>query len=92
MANIKSAQKKARKDIRRRAVNLSRKTALKTAVKKVLISLEQGNIEASESTLKAASAQLARAKNKGLIHANTAARKISRLAKKVAAAQRAQQK
>lgn len=86
MANIKSAQKKARKDIKRRAVNLSRKTALKTAVKKVIISLEQGNIEATEATFKAAAAQLARAKNKGLLHANTAARKISRLAKKVAQA------
>ncbi len=87
MANIKSAQKKARKDVVRHTINLARKTSIKTAVKKVLTALEQGvNTEEASVLLRDAEAKIARAKNKGTLHANTAARKISRLAKRVAAA------
>ena len=87
MANIKSAKKRARQAIKRRIKNLNRKTAIKSAVKKVEAALEAG--EPKEKTvelLKDAEAQIARAKNKGVFHANTSARKISNLAKKVAAA------
>ncbi len=85
MANIKSAQKQARKAEKRRAINLDRKTSLKTAIKKLLVAIDK---KESKDTLVAlfndAQAQLARAKSKGLIHANTAARKTSRLASRVA--------
>ncbi len=89
MANIKSAKKRALQAVKRRQHNLARKTAIKTAIKKVHASLESG--ESSEKTLallKDVQAQLGRAKGKDVLHANTASRKLSRLAKKVAAANR----
>ena len=91
MANIESAKKQARQNVVRRERNLARRTAVKTAVKKVLVSLEKNeSLEAVQGLLKDAEAKLARAKGKGVIHANTAARKISRLAKRVSALQKEQ--
>jgi len=87
MANIKSSIKRARQAIGRRIKNLNRKTAIKSAVRKVDDALQAG--EPKEKTvelLKDAEAQLARSKGKGVFHANTVARKISNLAKRVAAA------
>ena len=89
MANIKSAQKQARQNIVKRERNLSRRTAIKTAVKKILVSIERNDsLEADQGLLRDAEAKLSRAKGKGVIHANTAKRKISRLAKKVAVLQK----
>ncbi|MBN2267185.1 MAG: 30S ribosomal protein S20 [Candidatus Babeliaceae bacterium] len=89
MANTKSAKKNIRKNEKRRLVNIARQTALKTAVKKVSAALETGAKKLSlDELLSSAASQLGRAKGKGTIHANAAARKISRLAKKVAQAQR----
>lgn len=91
MANTKSAQKQARQNIEKRKRNLARRTALKTSVKKVIVSLEKGDsLEAVQALLKDAEAKLSRAKGKGVIHANTARRKVSRLAKKVATLQKEQ--
>jgi len=90
MANIKSAKKRAKQSIKRRQKNLNRKTALKSALKKVEAAIASG--ESKEITiklLKVVEAQLARAKCKGVFHANTASRKISNIAKKVAAAHKA---
>ncbi len=85
MANTSSAKKAARQNIKRRVKNLSRKTAIKTAVKKVLTALEAKNFNAEQADLllRDVAAKLARAKSKHVIHANTASRKLSRLAKKV---------
>ncbi len=85
MANIQSAKKRARQEIVRRQRNLARKTAIKTAVKKVLAAVSAQDYEASVELLKTAEAQFKRAKGKGVLHANTADRKVSRLAIKVAA-------
>ena len=82
MANIKSAKKRAKQNIYRRGINLARKTSLKTAEKKFLTALGKG--EDVAVLLKDVESKIARAKGKGLVHANTASRKISRLAKKVA--------
>ena len=91
MANTESAKKQARQNIVKRERNLARRTAVKTAVKKVLISLEKNeSLEAVKGLFKDAEAKLARAKGKGIIHSNTAARKISRLAKRVSALQKEQ--
>ena len=87
MANIKTAKKRARQNEKRRLINLSRRTSVKTVVKKVLTALEGG--EASDKLkglLQDAEAKIARAKGKGLIHPRAASRKVSRLAKKVAVA------
>ncbi len=85
MANIKSAKKRALQSENRRKVNLNRLTALRTSIKKLMRALDE---KVSSDKVKEffvdAQARLARAKGKGLIHPNTAARKIGRLAKKVA--------
>ena len=88
MANIKSAQKRVRQTIKKSKVNLARRTAIKTALKKVHVALEN-NVDASkvQELLRDAQVKLARAKGKGVMHANTASRKLGRLAQKVAAAQ-----
>jgi small subunit ribosomal protein S20 len=91
MANLKSAQKQARQNIKKRERNLARRTAIKTAIKKVLTSIEKNeSLETLQSLLKDAESRLARAQSKRVIHGNTAQRKISRLAKKVAALQKEQ--
>jgi small subunit ribosomal protein S20 len=86
MANTSSAKKSARQSEKRKEVNLGRRTAIKTAVKKVIIALENDSTENLDTLLRHVAAQLGRAKSKGLMHPNTAARKLSRLAKKVAQA------
>ena len=90
MANIKSAKKRAIQTLKKRQKNLTRRTALKTAVKKVLKSVVEGsNVDAAKVLLRDAEARFARAKGKGVIHKNTARRKTSRLAKRVAKMARA---
>ncbi len=85
MANTKSAKKNVRKSAKKRVVNLSRKTAIKTAVKKVHVALASNTAqEQTEALLRDVAARLARAKSKGLIHPNAASRRLSRLAKRVA--------
>jgi small subunit ribosomal protein S20 len=87
MANIKSAKKQARQAAVKQQINLARKTAVKTAVKKVLTALA-ANSDASKikELLKDAESKISRARGKHLLHGNTAARKIGRLAHKVAQA------
>ncbi len=86
---LSSAEKQAKQNIARREKNLARKTAIKTAIKKVLAAIEsKKDVEETNKLLRDAEAKLSRAKSKGVLHANTAQRKISNLAKKVAAAQR----
>ncbi|MBT3455706.1 30S ribosomal protein S20 [bacterium] len=83
MANIKSAKKRALQNEKRHLINLARKTAVKTAVKKVLNSLAKSDpIEETRAFFLDAQKKIASAKGKGVLHANTASRKISRLAKK----------
>jgi small subunit ribosomal protein S20 len=85
MANIKSAKKRALQSEKRRKVNLNRLTALRTSIKKLMRALdEKVSSDKVKEFFADTQARLARAKGKGLIHPNTAARKTSRLAKKVA--------
>jgi small subunit ribosomal protein S20 len=85
MANIKSAKKRVIQSEKRRLVNAARRTALKTAMKKVDIALETGaDQQNTEQLLRVVAAQLGRAKSKGSIHPNAAARRLSRVAKRVA--------
>lgn len=85
MPNIKSAKKRVLQTEKRQLRNQARKSSLKTAIKKVIAAIEMNDIEGSKALLVAAESKIARAKGKGLLHRNTAARKISNLAKKVAA-------
>jgi small subunit ribosomal protein S20 len=88
MANLKSAQKQARQAKKRRAVNLQRKTAIKSATKSVLAAIEAGQFDKAQELLRDVEAKLARAKSKDVIHRKTASRKVSRLAKQIAKAQK----
>jgi small subunit ribosomal protein S20 len=90
MANTKSAKKSTLQNEVRRRRNLARRTAIKTAIKKVHVSLAQSaEPDVLRQLLGIAAAQLARAQSKRVIHHNTASRKLSRLALKVAQATRA---
>jgi len=89
MPNIKSAEKRVLQSEKSRLRNVARKSALKTAMKKVFVAVEAEDVESAQSLLREAQAQLSRAKGKGLLHKNTAARKASRLARKVAAVAKA---
>lgn len=87
MANLASSKKRIKQAEVRRERNTARKTAVKTAIKKVLTALQAGeSLEITKELLREAEAKIARAKAKGIFHANTAARKISGLARRVAAA------
>ena len=89
MANIKSSKKRVLTNEKRRQRNVARRSELKTWTRKVEDALTQDNVELAQKTLRMAVSKISRAKGKGLLKANTAARKLSRLAKKVAAAARA---
>jgi small subunit ribosomal protein S20 len=86
VANNKSAEKRVRTSLKRRAMNRSQKSALKTTVKRVeqAIAENDPNLEANLQTM---IKSLDKAAAKGLIHKNKAARKKSRLMKKAAALQ-----
>ena len=89
MPNIKSAKKRVLQTEKRQLRNQARKSSIKTTVKKVMAAIENNDIDAAKKLFIEAESKLAQAKTKGVLHRNTAARKISRLAQKVAAASRA---
>jgi small subunit ribosomal protein S20 len=83
MANTKSAEKRTRRNERRRVINHSRVTRMRSFVKKVEAAIEAKDVEAAKTAFLAAQPEIHRAASKGVIKKNTAARKISRLAGKV---------
>ena len=83
MPNIKSAKKRALQTTKRQQVNQARKTAIKTVIKKVMLALENNDAQEAKKLCLEAESKIAQGKGKGLMHRNTAARKISRLVKKV---------
>ncbi|HEY8539718.1 MAG TPA: 30S ribosomal protein S20 [Steroidobacteraceae bacterium] len=74
MANTKSAEKRARQTIKRRARNMAGRSKLRTAIKSVIKAVDAGNKEEAVAKLKAATPIIDSAVNKGLIHRNKAAR------------------
>ncbi|OGT64428.1 MAG: 30S ribosomal protein S20 [Gammaproteobacteria bacterium RIFCSPHIGHO2_12_FULL_45_9] len=88
MANTKQAKKRARQSEIRRQRNVGQRSAMRTAVKKVM-KLADSRDAAAVSTLSAAQTSLDQAVTKGLIHKNKAARLKSRLVKRVVKATRA---
>ena len=85
MANTKSAQKAVRQIARRTAVNKSRRSQMRTYVRKVEEAIEAKDAVGAAAALHEATPLVARAAQKGIIHGNTASRKISRLTKAVKA-------
>lgn len=88
MATHKSSEKRARQDIKRNAINRSRRSQVHTLVRAVEEAIKSGDAKASLTALRKVEASLAKNAGKGLLPKKTAARKTSRLAarvKKVAA-------
>jgi small subunit ribosomal protein S20 len=85
MANIKSAIKRAKLSKAKNLANASAKSALKTSIKRFEQTLT-AEPDQAEQALRSASRSLDKAATKGLIHKNKAARKKSRLAKRLAQA------
>ena len=78
MANTPSAKKAARVIARRTAVNQNRRSRMRTFLRKVEEAIASGNGEAATAALKAAQPELARGVARGVLHKNTASRKLSR--------------
>ena len=85
MANTKSAKKMVRKIARRTEVNKSRKSRVRTFVRKVEEAVASGDKAAAIKALRAAEPEIMRGVTKGVLHKNTASRKVSRLAARVKA-------
>ena len=83
MANTKSAKKMVRKIARRTEVNKSRRSRVRTYVRKVEEAIASGDKKAATTALKAAEPEIMRGVTKGVIHNNTGSRKVSRLAARV---------
>lgn len=84
MANTPSALKRVRQSEQARQRNAAVRSTFRTAVKKVHLALEQGDAAAASDLLRQATRSIDKAKTKGVLKANTAKRKISRLARAVA--------
>lgn len=85
MANHKSAEKRARQSIRRNARNTATEATIRTFEKKILAAIAGGDATAAKALLNDYMSKATKAGVKGVVHAKTAARKISRLATRVAA-------
>jgi small subunit ribosomal protein S20 len=83
MANTHSAKKAVRKIERRAGVNRSRRSQMRTYVRKVEEAIAAGDPDAASSALRAAQPLVMRAAQKGIVHAKAAARKVSRLSRRV---------
>ncbi len=83
MANLKSSKKRIRSNERKRIRNVTVKSSIKTAIKKVEQAIEQGDLKLAEERLSEATSALDSAAAKGIIHKNNSSRHKSRLAKKI---------
>ena len=83
MANIKSAKKRILVINKKTEVNKSRKSEIKTYIKKFETALNEGNYEKAQEYLRICEKKLYQAAAKNTIHKNAAARKVSRLTKKL---------
>lgn len=79
MANIKSAEKRARQTVKRRAHNMAARSKLRTAIKSVVNAVDAGEKEQAIANLKSAVPVIDTMVNKGIIHRNKAARHKSHL-------------
>jgi small subunit ribosomal protein S20 len=85
MANSKQARKRARQAEVARQRNISHKTRMRTSIKKVIKSVDEGDLGTAQASLTAAIPVIDSMVNKGLVHRNKAARHKSRLNKRLKA-------
>ena len=79
MANSPQAKKRVRQIARRTAVNQSRRSRIRSYLRKVEEAIASGDQAAAADALKTAQPEIMRGASKGILHKNTAARKVSRL-------------
>ena len=85
MANTVSAKKMTRKIAKRTAINKSRRSRMRTFIRKVEEAIASGNQNEAIAARRAAEPEMMRAAQKGIVHANTASRKVSRLTHRIKA-------
>lgn len=83
MANHKSAEKRVRQTARRTATNTARRSLVRSSMKKVEEAIAGGSKSAAMEALRLAQPEIQRGVSKGVVHRNTASRKISRLARRI---------
>lgn len=85
MAHHASAKKRIRQTVKRTALNRSRVSRIKTFVRKVEDAVAKGDYDAARGAFAQAEPEIRRGVSKGVLHMNTAARRISRLSRRVKA-------
>lgn len=83
MAHHKSAKKRIRQTVRRTEVNRARTSRIRSFVKKVELAIATGDADAAKTALSVAEPQLMKGVQAGVLHKNTASRKVSRLVARV---------
>ncbi len=83
MANSRQAKKRARQSVARFKVNHSRIMRIRTFIRNVEEAVASGNYEEARESLRRAQSEIMRSVSKGILHKNTASRKVSRLSRKV---------
>jgi len=89
MPNTRSAKKRLRQNLVRRARNRSIKRSVRTQCRKVREAVAAGDLEAAQTEFRLAAKKLDRAGAKNIIHRNAAARTKSRLSAKIKALKQA---
>ena len=84
MANTPQAKKRIRRNATRQTINHSRVGRIRTFIKAVESAIESGKKKEAAEALKKVQPEIAKGVSRGVIHKNTAARKFSRLSKRVA--------
>jgi small subunit ribosomal protein S20 len=85
MANTLQAKKRIRRNNRRAEINGARKSRIRGFIKKVEVACTEGKKDEAQAALKEAQPEIAKGVAKGVLHKNTASRKMSRLSKRVSA-------
>jgi small subunit ribosomal protein S20 len=83
MPNTSSAKKRLRQTIKRTEINRARMSRVRTFVRKVEEAIAAGDKKAAGEALREAQPEIMRGATKGVLHKNTASRKVSRLAQRV---------
>lgn len=89
MANTKSAKKAERRNTRRTVVNKARRTRMRSSWRTVEEAIAAGDAKKATEALREAESATMRAATKGVVHQNTASRKVSRLSHRIATLSRA---
>ena len=85
MPNTKAAKKALRVAQRRTIINRARKSRVRTFIRKVERAIEAGDVNAAKEAFRAAQPEIMKGAQRGIMHRNTAARKISRLHRRIKA-------